>query len=101
MYLQSRKHAKHGIGSIIKHLRYVQELSSKELADIMSVSQQFVSDVEANRRENLKQETLERFSLALRISCSDLIRLNELGKANGYATPDVLREILHVMTNLK
>ena len=94
-----KKRTKDGIGNIIKHLRYVQDLSSTELAEKMSVTRQFISDVEANRRDNLTQETINRFCLALGVSPSELMRLNELGKTHGYKTPCVLQEILHAMAN--
>jgi len=92
-----QRRAKDGIGNIIKHLRYVQDLSSTDLADKMSVTRQYISDVEANRRDNLTQDTIAKFSVALGISPDELVRLNELGKTHGYKTPAVLREILDAM----
>ena len=61
------------IGELIKKIRKEHGLSQKELADLMGVSQIFVSQYETGKRKP-KIDTLKRFSAALDIPYTELLK---------------------------
>lgn len=82
-----------GIGNVIAHLRYINQMTVKELAEVMQVAPTYVCDVEANRKRP-SLDMLDRFSKALGVSKSTIIYFDEQGQKKNYDHQEMLWNIL-------
>lgn len=87
-----------GIGNVIAHLRYINQMTVKELAEAMQVAPTYVCDVEANRKRP-SLDMLDRFSKALGVSKSTIIYFDEQGQKKNYDHQDMLWNILQKLND--
>jgi transcriptional regulator with XRE-family HTH domain len=60
------------IGQILKMIRINKKLSQKDMADLLGISQNYLSQIESNRKEP-SQDKLEEFAKSLKISKEALL----------------------------
>lgn len=87
-----------GIGSVIRSLRLIRDLSVKELADRMEISSSYICDVEANRKKP-SLTMIERFSDALGVRSSTILFFDEEREKNNYNHQSLLLKILKILEN--
>ncbi len=94
---ESNKEKKNGLGNVLKLLRIAKEMSTKELAEKMSVSSTYISEVESNNK-NPSLEMLTKYSEALEVKKSTILYFDEVGEKNSYNYQKLLLEILQKIT---
>lgn len=88
---------KRGLGNVLKLLRIAKEMSIKELANQMSVSSTYISEVEANNKKP-SLDMLTKYSEALGVNKSTIMYFDEEGEKSGYNYQQLLLTILKEIT---
>ena len=87
-----------GIGSVIRSLRILRNISAKDLAEKTNMSASYICDIEANRRRPTI-ETLEKISEILEVKLSTLMHFYEEGKKVRFDNRNLLLTILQYKAN--
>lgn len=88
-----------GLGTVLRLIRKVKEMSIRELAEKMDVSANYLSEIETNKKRP-SLEVLTKYSEALGVRKSMILYFDEERAKNGYTNQKLLLEILQQIVNI-